>query len=227
MPDSLEEKKELEGIKYLKENNDMTDPKIVLNVYNRMVEGRIFRTKVGTEYLRELQEYLLSNGVDRSLIKAIPIIEEEEIELVEEEPLGNKKGFKPVERKNRQHENKKENVSTEDFRRKNAMDASGTEKISDIAKTAKKKEKSRANKDIDAKENKYRERFHISLILNIVLVAVIIILFFIAASKDNPTVLNYEEKLLNKYSSWAEELESRERELNEREESLPLNMFTK
>ena len=44
-------KKEIEGIKYIKTKTDMNDPEIVLQVYNKMIEQKLFETAVGYSYL--------------------------------------------------------------------------------------------------------------------------------------------------------------------------------
>ncbi len=67
---------------------------------------------------------------------------------------------------------------------------------------------------------KYKYRYYNSLILNIVLVITIILLFVITATSGNVTILNYENKLLDKYSSWQMQLEQKEKELKEREKAL-------
>ena len=48
----------------------------------------------------------------------------------------------------------------------------------------------------------------------------IILLFVLTATSGNVTILNYENKLLDKYSSWQMQLEQKEKELKEREKAL-------
>lgn len=71
-------RKELEGIRYLKEKADMTKPDTVLQIYNRAVSQALFVTPVGICFLRELREYLETipyvKGTD---ILPIPYIESE------------------------------------------------------------------------------------------------------------------------------------------------------
>ena len=62
-------KKEIEGIKYIKTKTDMNDPEVVLQVYNKMIEQKLFETAVGYSYLKDLQEYLTT----------IPFIKNEDI----------------------------------------------------------------------------------------------------------------------------------------------------
>ncbi len=67
-------KKEVEGVKYIKEHTRMDQPDMVLKVYNQLVEEHIFSTPVGLSYLRELQDYLYSIPYsERKEIQALPV----------------------------------------------------------------------------------------------------------------------------------------------------------
>ena len=61
--------REAEGIVYIRQKVDMDEPLMVLQVYNKMVEQKLFETAVGFSYLKELWDYLYS----------IPFIRKEEI----------------------------------------------------------------------------------------------------------------------------------------------------
>ena len=52
------------------------------------------------------------------------------------------------------------------------------------------------------------------------LVAVIAFMIIITLTSKNPNIIDYENKLQNKYSTWQEELESQEESIKEREEEL-------
>ena len=65
-------KKELEGIKYVKEKLNMEQPERVLQLYNKMVDEKLFVTAVGISYLADLREYL----------ESIPTIKKEEISSI-------------------------------------------------------------------------------------------------------------------------------------------------
>lgn len=183
------QKKELEGIKYLKENNDMNNPEVTLKIYNRIIEQNIFKTDVGIDYLRTIHAMLVDSNIDKKLIKPIPIVsfeEEADAEIV----------------KSKERTVKSRPVIQEDKVRFDDRELKG--KL----------------KEVEKKKEKYRNLLINSVILNVILVLAIIGMFIIADSKNNPTILNYEEKLQNKYSSWEESLEKREQELNNRENSL-------
>lgn len=62
-------KKELEGVKYVRGKLDMDQPDRVLQLYNKMVDERLFVTAVGLAYLTDLREYLVT----------IPYVNNEEI----------------------------------------------------------------------------------------------------------------------------------------------------
>lgn len=62
-------KKELEGVKYVRGKLDMDQPDRVLQLYNKMVDERLFVTAVGLAYLADLREYLVT----------IPYVNNEEI----------------------------------------------------------------------------------------------------------------------------------------------------
>ena len=59
------------------------------------------------------------------------------------------------------------------------------------------------------------------------MVIVVIALFIITSTSDNPNIINYENALIDKYSSWESELNekdktlrAKERELDERERAI-------
>ena len=71
-------KKEIEGIRYIKTKTDMSDPDVILQVYNKMIGQKLFETAVGYSYLKDLQEYLTT----------IPFIKNEDLpKLTEGEKL--------------------------------------------------------------------------------------------------------------------------------------------
>ncbi len=70
----------------------------------------------------------------------------------------------------------------------------------------------------DAKKN--IALFRWSLFINLVLVVIVIVFFVITATSKNPNIINYENVLIDKYSSWEQELTERERAVKEKEAEL-------
>lgn len=63
-------------------------------------------------------------------------------------------------------------------------------------------------------------RFHISVLINLLLAVLVIAMFVITLKSDNPNILNYENVIVNRYAQWEQELTERERALREREQEL-------
>lgn len=51
--------KEKDGIKYIREKTNLNDPDVVLRLYNKLLDEKLFETEVGIAFLRELQEELI------------------------------------------------------------------------------------------------------------------------------------------------------------------------
>lgn len=66
------------------------------------------------------------------------------------------------------------------------------------------------------------KRLKVSRVINIVLTGVILLMFVIAMTGQNPNILNYENNLVNKYSAWEQELTEREKIVREKEKSLDI-----
>lgn len=68
--------RELAGIRYIKGKTNMSRPKMVLQVYNKIIEQKLCETPIGIGYLRDLQEYLQTNpSIDKADIQPIPVEE--------------------------------------------------------------------------------------------------------------------------------------------------------
>lgn len=67
-------KKEAEGARYIKNSADMSDPRMIYDVYCQMTRQGLFETPVGYVFLYELQEYLRVNpSINNQAIPAIPV----------------------------------------------------------------------------------------------------------------------------------------------------------
>ncbi len=58
------------------------------------------------------------------------------------------------------------------------------------------------------------------IIMNIFLVITVIAMFALSATSNVPTILNYENKIINKYEQWEKELKQREDTIKQKEEQL-------
>ena len=74
-----------------------------------------------------------------------------------------------------------------------------------------------------AKKEKPKQEFFsrkTSILINIGLLALVIVMFVISTTSSNPTVLNYESVLQNRYSEWEQQLSDREQVIREKEREL-------
>ena len=59
-----------------------------------------------------------------------------------------------------------------------------------------------------------------SIILNIVLILLVVLMFFIANTSKSDNIINYRRNVINEYSTWAEDLTNREKAIREKEREL-------
>lgn len=69
--------KELDTIKYLKEMNNMKNPKVMYQVYEKMVKQKLFVTPVGISYLKNIRKQLLLH-YKKEDVPPVPIIRPDE-----------------------------------------------------------------------------------------------------------------------------------------------------
>lgn len=79
--------------------------------------------------------------------------------------------------------------------------------------------KSRLEKQKE-KEKNIRNKYVKSLVGNIILVLLVIALFVISQTGNNPTILNYKTRIINQYTQWEQELEQREAAVEQKEAEL-------
>lgn len=66
-------RKEADAIRYLKKMNNMKNPKVMYQVYEKMISQKLFVTPIGREYLKNLQRQLLGR-YEKKDIPSIPVI---------------------------------------------------------------------------------------------------------------------------------------------------------
>lgn len=226
-------KKELEGIEYIKEHNDMSDDRTVLALYNKFVQKNVFRTKAGHRFLAELQDRLMqSEVIDKSIVSKLPIYDYEKKDtvidstarVIEEHPVkSNVAEEVSVGKGTSKATTVKSNAAT--------TTATATGGGADLAhahiKSDKKSNlhmeyltKNTRTKAPANKEDEYKKKYGRALFLNFVLILVIIAMAYITLNGNNINILNYEARLQDEYAGWAEELAAKEQELNRLEREL-------
>lgn len=70
------------------------------------------------------------------------------------------------------------------------------------------------------KKDETKQKYYRSLIANVVLVILVVALFIISMTGNNPTIMNYRQKVENQYAEWEQELNQRETVVREKEKEL-------
>ena len=78
----------------------------------------------------------------------------------------------------------------------------------------------RAKRRRQKKTDGYRKKYEITLFISVILAVSVIGMFIVASTSDSPTIINYENKLIDKYAAWEQELDEREAALKEREQTV-------
>lgn len=204
----LHAKKELEKIDYVNANNDMSNDQTVLALYNKFVWKNIFRTQIGYNFLKELQERLVhSENIDKSKIARLPISDFEDNGVSYSEVTKERNAQTERISANRAAFVIKKEPSGESGN-SNLTGNKSSRQLDGIFHEVSNKVKNKS--ELDIVKGKYKW----SVFINIVLVAAIIIMVYITLNSNHVNIINYETKLQDKYASWAQELLEKEEELN-------------
>ena len=80
--------------------------------------------------------------------------------------------------------------------------------------------KNLGKKELSRVENQYKNRFHVTLFLAVVMAISMAGMLLITLNSNNLNILNYENELINRYENWEKELDDREAVIKQREEEL-------
>lgn len=220
--EAKEAQREVQAISYIMKQINTEDPQAVLAAYQQMVKKNLFHTKLGIGFLEDMRKQLLAlpefsdadvpaipqNAVKQEDTKRI-LIKEDEAKHAEEDKKIKKKTESKIQ------PSAKAQDKAEEKRAKEKKSRQISQKHAEI-----KAEQPMTVEEVTAAMKKYKKMTHILLIACVTMLLIIIGMFAINATSQNPTILNYEEKIINKYASWEQQLDQREQELNEREQQL-------
>lgn len=82
------------------------------------------------------------------------------------------------------------------------------------------KEKAKNKKEQKKEGKNYKGRCQFFMVTSLILLISVVSMMLLAATSDNVNILNYENKLIDKYSSWEQELEEREQAVKEQEQAI-------
>ena len=162
-------KNEKSKVQRLEGRIDYNNPEMILAVYNKAVDNRVFKTPIGYEFLKKLQ----------CILKEISLSDEEVADIPVQGVYSLRESTSPA-----------------------------VERV----KASKKKPKP-TRKTIGLRT---------SVFINVVLLLLVALMFWISMTGSNPTVLNYKRAVQNEYAQWEKELSERENAVREKERELLL-----
>ena len=229
--DARETQKEVQAISYIMKQIDNEDPKAVLAAYQQMVKKDLFHTKLGLGFLEDMRKQLLAlpeiDAADLPPVPSLPPKPQTERLLIKEEeapapkrPVEKKEGAKPAPKPGAEEKRAGGKSASRPTRQTKEEKVEKVEKASRKEKKQKEKIEDLTPEKMMVALKRYKKLSRLLLIACITMLLIIIGMFAINATSQNPTILNYEEKIVDKYASWEEELDAREQELNEREQKL-------
>lgn len=204
---------EEESIQYVKDRLDMENPRMVLEMYHKLVAEQVFETPVGLMYLKDLQNYLLMT----------PELADEDITAI---ILPGMEGARePQEDAAGKPEASQEETSGQPGVQKAMTPQAAARRQETLEWYAEKLEESRQQERLsdyrrrraEERAETSRKRLRLSLLFSLFLILVTIGVGAITMTDSHPNIINYENKLIEKYQNWENDLENREQVLKERE----------
>ncbi|MBR4759720.1 MAG: hypothetical protein IK078_06195 [Lachnospiraceae bacterium] len=187
---------EAKRIEALNANINYENPKSVLSLYNKAQANHVFRTPVGVSYMLQLRGYLCEQGIDPDSLAPIEVPEAESAKVQM------KAGADATAAAG--------GNGTED------ADADPLGRLSEghqikVFEARIEAQKKRAQE----LKNRIMQQWFIIGALALIIVA----MFIISLTGNNPTILNYRSKIINQYSEWEKELTERENALSLKEQA--------
>jgi len=194
-------RKEAESVKLIRGKMDLNNPAQVLNLYQKMVAQKMFQTPVGYSFLLEIQEYLKAKPtINLSEISAIPVSSPApDPSIIKDAFDARSKAVEAAAKAELDRRDEDKGVVNSD------AEETAKEKTSD---NSKRREKGKKN---------VSKTLGLSIFLNIILALIVIGMFAVSYTAGSTTILNYEERIVNKYAEWEQNLTEREAALKERE----------
>lgn len=206
--------KELEAIHYIRQNIDPDQPGMVLEIYRQILDQRLLHTPVGTVFLQELYDFLTG----------VPLLYGIEIPVPPEPAADADAMPEPAADTAVPPETAMPVIDTDTAVLPEAdTDAAVTFDLPEIDARGERREqlsRERELKTLRAQAERWKTRCRRMQAVIVVLVVIVAAMFAISLTSGSTTILNYENKIINKYEAWEQELQQREDAVKERENAL-------
>lgn len=230
---------EVDGIQYVKDRLDMGNPRMVLQMYRKLLAEQVFETPVGWVYLKELQNYLLAapelEGEDIEAIvlpvKSVSLAVQQTAAqstqqtaqpvTVQDTPqAAQPAASKGAQQAALQQPGERRTLTPQAAARQQETLEWYVEKLEESRQQERLAEYRRRRAEERTKESRKHLRF--SLLFAFFMVLVTVGVGAVTLTDQHPNIINYESKIIQKYQDWEADLENREQILKEKElEQMP------
>ena len=197
--------KELKAVEYILGQLKDADENGVRGVYVKLLDQKLFSTEIGMSFLNQLRQNLLESGAFAE--EDIPPVYSLDSEAFDVSSSQSQKEISP----DTKIESK---IADEVFENTSKKPAKAS------AKKASKKPKAKKEKKVLDPEAEIKRLKALNKTLIIICAALLLCvagMFYVSTTINSPTILNYEQELIDKYSSWEQELTEREQAIREKE----------
>ena len=183
---------ETKRILALDANINYENPKAVLSLYQKALANNVFQSPAGIAYMMRLRDNLINAGYPAESIPPIELPKTPAPKAVPKEEA-------PA-------------PSPETIPREEIKESGGINTVHEARLEARlEAQKQVSQRQIDLIKKQW--------MIMAALVVIILSMFVIAMTGNNPTILNYRSKILNQYSEWEKELEEREAAISQKEKA--------
>ncbi len=204
-------RQEEDSIHYVKDRLDMGNPRMVQEMYHKLLAELVFETPVGLLYLKELQDYLVSAPeLAGEQIEAIPLL----IANAPQSGVQGKAGQAMAPQSGVQGKAGQAMAPQSAARRQETLEWYA-EKLEESRQQERLSEYRRKRAEERATDS--RKRLRLCLLFAIFMGLVTVGVGAVTMTDQNPNIINYENKIIEKYQDWEADLENREEALKQKE----------
>ncbi len=180
---------EARRIEALNTRIDYSNPRAVGSLYQKAQANRVFKTPIGVSYMLRLREFLAESGVPEQQIPPVDLTD------IPSKPQ-------------------------EDTAGEGGAEAVGADEAVDKAMLAKREKvfeaRLRSQKSMISRQlGVIKMQWAVMAVMGLMIIA----MFIISLTGNNPTIINYRSKILNQYAQWEQELTERENALSLKEQA--------
>lgn len=208
--------KEQKTIEYIESKTNMKDPRMINKVYHQIVDQNMFHTPVGFAYINKLK-YLLEDIEDENKAVNNPKVATTKPVEKKDKPSMSKNSIRDGEAGNRgtsrgssaKAVSLRNNGGKTTVRRKTS-DSKGSNGVSVPVSERTVEALEECLETTNKEVAKYKGLTRLFIAVSASLAVCVLAMFYISSTMGSPTILNYEEEIINKYASWEQQLIERE-----------------